>query len=150
LSVAIRRFFLRPFHLIINSCFCAPIHRDRFPFRVPAHGFLQLYNGKAETPSDVLKLSATLFANLHRIVQHVIRSLLLSRINEDAPLALKDLAAAVWIVREQADLNFRSCSFLNVRSRAFAATVPRSTPDSKLLLHPFGERYHYVYETLCR
>src|SRR5262245_1936808 len=62
----------------------------------------------------------------------------------------KDLAAAVWIVREQANLNFRSCSFLNVRSRAFATTNPRSTPDSKLLLHPLGERYHYVNETLCR
>lgn len=38
------------------------------------------------------------------MAQHVFRSLLLSRINEDAPLALKDLAAAVWIVREQANL----------------------------------------------
>src|SRR5262245_9708335 len=83
------RFFLRPFHLIINSCICAPTHRDRFPLSAPAHGFLQLYNGKAETPSNVLKLSATLFANLHRMVQHVVRSLLLSRINEDAPLAPK-------------------------------------------------------------
>jgi hypothetical protein len=46
----------------------------------------------------------SLFANLHRMGQHVVRSLLLSRINEDAPLALKDLAAAVWIVREQAIL----------------------------------------------
>jgi hypothetical protein len=38
------------------------------------------------------------------MAQHIVRSSLLSRINVDAPLALKDLAAAVWIVREQAKL----------------------------------------------
>jgi hypothetical protein len=41
-----------------------------------------------ETPSDVLKLLMILIANLHRMAQHVVRSLLLSRIGEDAPLAL--------------------------------------------------------------
>src|SRR5215813_5025188 len=31
LSVALRRFFLRPVYLIIDSCACAQIHKDRFP-----------------------------------------------------------------------------------------------------------------------
>ena len=35
LSVALRRFILQPFHLIINSCVCAPIYKDRFPLSVP-------------------------------------------------------------------------------------------------------------------
>jgi hypothetical protein len=44
-------------------------------------------------------------ANLSPIVQYTACSFLLSRINGDAPPASDVVAAALWIVREQASLN---------------------------------------------
>jgi hypothetical protein len=77
------------------------------PFCVPAHGFLWLYNdnGKVETPSDILKLSASLCLQISAewLSMGPVHSF--SRASTGMRhLPLKDLAAAVWIVREQANL----------------------------------------------
>src|SRR5437879_4801875 len=50
-------------------------------------------------------------ASLPVIVHSALRLILLSRIDGDAPRAQIVLAPAFWIVREQADFNFRSRSF---------------------------------------
>lgn len=87
LSVALRRLFLRPFHFIINSCICEPIHRDRFLPSMRRRGDSCNYIIAIGDAFRHFEAMCKLVANLHGMVQHVARSLLLSRINEDAPHA---------------------------------------------------------------
>jgi len=56
--------------------------------------------------------------------------ILLSRIDGDAPRALKHLLRAFWIVREQADFNFRSRSLRASEHGPSLLPFDRSTSDS--------------------
>ena len=55
-------------------------------------------------------------ANLPLIMHSALRLILLSRIDGDAPRAESKFALVVWIVREQAVVNFRSRSFKSIRT----------------------------------
>jgi hypothetical protein len=91
LSVALRRLFLRPFHLITNSRVRAPIYNKRFPSSARRRRASCIYIMMMATRRRHLTPSIcfSLFANRRQMTQYVVCSFLLSRINEDAPLASK-------------------------------------------------------------
>ena len=54
------------------------------------------------------------------------------------------IALAFWMVREQADFNFRSRSFEHPKTGPSLLPFDRSQSDSQLLLSPLGERYIFM------
>ena len=66
------------------------VHMDRFPLLCAgAQLLVTIIMAKWRRLPRFESVCVFLFANLHRMAQHVVRSLLLSRILVDAPLASK-------------------------------------------------------------